>query len=712
MKTKNIALVAVVIITLLLAAVVPVGALTWTDAGGCWTASDATYGYIKINASGIGMLPLPAGVTSVNVDMVGGGAGGGSGTTVVAYDGGGGAAGGFVNVTNYAVSGNVPYKVGAKGTGAAGDGQCGTDGGNTTFGTAYNALGGGKGGGHSCDPGNGGSGGGAALVTAGGLGTSGQGQNGGQGFGAGNHGGGGGGNQSAGGTATSDAAGQGTGGSGITSYLTGEYILLACGGGGAGNLGNGTGVGGCSGSGGKSDTAGQSAPANTGGGGGGTSRKATHAAGDGSDGIIFIRYVLPAGLTAAFTQNQTAGLYPLWVNFTDTSTGTPTTWNWSVNGVNEATTRNYTRLFNFWGNFTVNLTVTATGSNSTSTKYVQVYNRTSAQFSANATSGLSPLAIQFTDSSSNATSWNWSFFGTNYSALQNPTYTFSTPGTYTIRLNASNAYSYEWQNKTDYITVSTLTSSFNANVTTGVNPLVVMFNDTSMGTGITSYNVSFGDGGWSNQSTFPAANLTHLYSTQGNYTVSWYVFTSTSSASSSTIITVWGAANSLFSVFNTAGTAPFTTYLYDTSTNLTPGPATYYWMFGDGNTSTASALYYNWNITGTYSVNHSVSNGLSTSWNNQSAYITVGTPTPPVVAPVASFYGGPQIGAPPLNVFFTDVSSNTPTSWNWSFGDGLFSTSQNPTHWYNSSGFYTVGLTATNSAGSNSTSQTNFIMVY
>jgi PKD repeat protein len=165
-----------------------------------------------------------------------------------------------------------------------------------------------------------------------------------------------------------------------------------------------------------------------------------------------------------------------------------------------------------------------------------------------------------------------------------------------------------------------------------------------------------------------------------------------------------------FSSFNTAGTAPFTTYLYDQSTNLT-GSETFSWLLGDGNTSTSKNLYYTWNITGTYSVNHSVSNGVTTSWKNVSDMIAVGTPVPPVVAPVASFYGGPQIGGVPLTVFFTDVSTNTPTSWNWSMGDGTFNESQNPTHIYTGSGFFTVSLTATNSAGSNTTSQNNFVMV-
>ncbi len=43
-------------------------------------------------------------------------------------------------------------------------------------------------------------------------------------------------------------------------------------------------------------------------------------------------------------------------------------------------------------------------------------------------------------------------------------------------------------------------------------------------------------------------------------------------------------------------------------------------------------------------------------------------------------------------VLFTDLSLNTPTSWTWDFGDGNTSTSQNPTHSYQTPGTYDVTL--------------------
>jgi PKD repeat protein len=79
--------------------------------------------------------------------------------------------------------------------------------------------------------------------------------------------------------------------------------------------------------------------------------------------------------------------------------------------------------------------------------------------------------------------------------------------------------------------------------------------------------------------------------------------------------------------------------------------------------------------------------------------------------PVANFSGNPTSGTAPLTVYFTDSSTNTPTSWSWTFGDGGTSTAQNPSHQYTSVAQYTVSLTATNSYGSDGETKTNYITV-
>jgi uncharacterized repeat protein (TIGR02543 family) len=82
--------------------------------------------------------------------------------------------------------------------------------------------------------------------------------------------------------------------------------------------------------------------------------------------------------------------------------------------------------------------------------------------------------------------------------------------------------------------------------------------------------------------------------------------------------------------------------------------------------------------------------------------------------PVADFSGSPTSGPTPLTVNFTDLSSNDPTSWSWSFPGGTpsSSTAENPTNIvYNTPGNYNVTLTATNASGSDSETKTNYITV-
>lgn len=84
------------------------------------------------------------------------------------------------------------------------------------------------------------------------------------------------------------------------------------------------------------------------------------------------------------------------------------------------------------------------------------------------------------------------------------------------------------------------------------------------------------------------------------------------------------------------------------------------------------------------------------------------TTTPP---PVAAFSGTPTSGLQPLNVTFTDASTNAPTNWTWSFGDGTTSYAQNPSHIYSTAGTFTVSLKAKNSAGEDYENKTGYITV-
>lgn len=82
----------------------------------------------------------------------------------------------------------------------------------------------------------------------------------------------------------------------------------------------------------------------------------------------------------------------------------------------------------------------------------------------------------------------------------------------------------------------------------------------------------------------------------------------------------------------------------------------------------------------------------------------------PNIPPVADFIASPTVSCSG-DIQFTDLSTNSPTSWLWNFGDGNTSTQQNPTHTYTATGTYTVSLTATNAFGSDDEIKTSYVDV-
>ncbi len=75
------------------------------------------------------------------------------------------------------------------------------------------------------------------------------------------------------------------------------------------------------------------------------------------------------------------------------------------------------------------------------------------------------------------------------------------------------------------------------------------------------------------------------------------------------------------------------------------------------------------------------------------------------------FSGSPASGSAPLTVSFRDLSSGIPTKWYWDFGDGSSSDGQNPTHVYETDGYYSVTLTASNAYNSASATKKDYIKI-
>jgi PKD repeat protein len=129
------------------------------------------------------------------------------------------------------------------------------------------------------------------------------------------------------------------------------------------------------------------------------------------------------------------------------------------------------------------------------------------------------------------------------------------------------------------------------------------------------------------------------------------------------------------------------------------------WDFGDGGTSTAQNPTHQYSSAGDYTVTLTVTGSCGSDSEVKTGYIHVDGP------PVADFYGSPTSGEAPLTVNFYDQSTGQVTSWDWDFGDGGFSSAQNPTYQYADAGDYTVTLTVTGPCGSDVETKTGYIHV-
>jgi PKD repeat protein len=183
----------------------------------------------------------------------------------------------------------------------------------------------------------------------------------------------------------------------------------------------------------------------------------------GSNTSTRIEYITVSGSVkppvANFYGKPTSGKVPLSVLFTDTSTGSPTTWYWDFGDGTNATDRNPVHTYTTPGKYTVSLTVTNAGGSNTKTRteYITVKGTPppTANFYGKPTSGKSPLSVKFTDASTGSpTSWYWDFGdGTNDTA-QHPVHSYTATGKYTVSLTASNAAGNTTKTRTQYISVT------------------------------------------------------------------------------------------------------------------------------------------------------------------------------------------------------------------------------------------------------------------
>ncbi len=296
--------------------------------------------------------------------------------------------------------------------------------------------------------------------------------------------------------------------------------------------------------------------------------------------------------------------------------------------------------------------------------------------------------VCFTDlSTNNPTSWLWDFGDSNTSTSENPCHTYTSDGTYTVTLTATNAFGSDTEIKTAYVTVNL---SGGTPVAASCTPATL---NGSLGFGIS--NVS----------------LNTLNNSSGDASEGYGDFT----CQQTTVFA--GQSYTLDVSFvgpSTLNGAAWIDYNNDGVLN----DATERILDASGSMS----------MTGTITIPSSAVLNTPLRLRVSADYDFSAPPTPCS----DSDYGQAedykiivqQDTSPPVTTFtsdvvltcdgvvnFEDLSTNLPTAWAWNFGDGGTSVAENPTHTYTANGVYTVSLSSANAFGTGSDTIVGYITV-
>ena len=265
-----------------------------------------------------------------------------------------------------------------------------------------------------------------------------------------------------------------------------------------------------------------------------------------------------------------------------------------------------------------------------------------ANFSVSGTAGIAPYTVTFTNlSEGGATEYAWDFEnnGSVDSTSVNPTYTYTTPGSYSVKLTATRGSDVGVETKAALITVTSAPPGppppapspspsppvvdFYANQTSGTAPLTVTFTDNSTNSP-TSYAWDVDNNGTTDYTTNPA---THTYTAPGTYSVKLTANNSTGSGNmtKASYITVSSPPVPSSPVADFVGTPTYGEfYVIVNFTDLSTGnPTSWAWNFGNGQTSTLKNPTVVFNGAGEYTVTLTATNAGGSSTMQKTSYITV-----------------------------------------------------------------------------------------
>ncbi len=401
--------------------------------------------------------------------------------------------------------------------------------------------------------------------------------------------------------------------------------------------------------------------------------------------------------TADFSAAQRQGCAPLTVNFTDQSTGSPTSFAWLFPGGNPATSsaRNPTVVYAQPGDYDVELLVSGAGGSDVEIKsrYIVLVAPPVSGFGVS----LSGSTVTITNQSSSGTGVSYTFGDGASSTQANPVYTYPQAGTFTITQSVAGTCGPGTSTRQVTILAPPVASFTVSSTSTCLGRPVTL---TSTSTGNPS-SISF---------AVTQPNGVVLTGSQSPFT-----FTPTQTGTHGVRLTVSNPAGSnvaeqaqAFTVLSTP-LADFNVSFAGTTANFTgtvapvfPGFApTYSWDFGDGQSGSGPTPSHVYAQSGTFTVTLVATNGCSS--DSESRAISVGA-TPSAV--VTRQPGGTVcVGA---NVSYVATVSGNATSVTWSLPGSSSPTATGSTVQvtYAQAGNYSAEVTVCNALGCNTASLT------
>jgi len=322
-------------------------------------------------------------------------------------------------------------------------------------------------------------------------------------------------------------------------------------------------------------------------------------------------------LAASFTYSPALPTAGQAVQFTDASTGSLTSWQWYFGDGTSSTAQNPSHAFASAGSYSVTLTVmNAAGQNSV-TKTVTVASASTlvASFAYSPASPTVGQAVAFTDGSiGGPTSWSWVFGDGSTSTAQNPSHTYTTAGSKTVTLTASNISGKNSISKTVAV-VAALAASYTYSPASPVVDQAVKFTDASTGSP-TSWAWDFNDG-----TTSTLQNPSRAFVAAGSYSVTLIASNASTSSNVVRVVTVV-PKTVLLASFTYSPASPLVDQAVQFTDTSTGNPAVWIWDFGDGATSALQNPSHTYAAAGAKAVTLTVSNGEGSSSIGQAVTVS------------------------------------------------------------------------------------------